>query len=154
MSGFGLQPTKVCPVVIRDVGLALEVLAFRHPQAGFQLVKGTIETHEHPATAAVRELAEEAGLHDARVMRALGVWPADYEEQIWAFYHIAPAGSLPETWSHFTSDGGGHLFHFFWHPLYVAPGDGWHPVFVRALYYLQTQFMIEGATDDVGQAGA
>ena len=33
---------KACPVVLRHT-TELEVLAFRHPLAGLQLVKGTVE---------------------------------------------------------------------------------------------------------------
>ena len=35
---------------------------FRHPLAGIQLVKGTVEPSENPADAARRELFEESGL--------------------------------------------------------------------------------------------
>jgi len=52
---------KVCPVVHQQVDGVLEVLAFRHPSAGNQFVKGTIEDGEPPPTAALRELREESG---------------------------------------------------------------------------------------------
>ena len=41
---------KVVPVVIRRRD-KLEVLAFRHPQVGTQLVKGSLEAGEEPEDA-------------------------------------------------------------------------------------------------------
>jgi 8-oxo-dGTP pyrophosphatase MutT (NUDIX family) len=66
------SPSKACAVVIRSPD-AIEVLAFEHPLAGFQLVKGTIEGGETPQQAAVRELREEAGF-EARAVEDLGEW--------------------------------------------------------------------------------
>ncbi|WP_410001350.1 NUDIX domain-containing protein [Rhizobium leguminosarum] len=40
----------------------LEILAFTHPSAGNQFVKGTVEEGERPQDAAARELREESGL--------------------------------------------------------------------------------------------
>lgn len=59
--------TKVCAVVVRDGRL----LMFRHPRAGGQLVKGSIEYGEDIGSAAIRELFEEAGIR-ARVVADLG----------------------------------------------------------------------------------
>ncbi|MBF0678189.1 MAG: NUDIX domain-containing protein [Devosia sp.] len=53
---------KVCPVVVRGSGRDQEILVFHHPQAGVQLVKGTLEPGEDPVTGDLRELAEESGL--------------------------------------------------------------------------------------------
>jgi 8-oxo-dGTP pyrophosphatase MutT (NUDIX family) len=47
-------------------------MAFRHPLAGCQLVKGSIE-NEEPSAAAVRELYEEAGVR-ALADSDLGLW--------------------------------------------------------------------------------
>ena len=54
---------KVCPVVVRLCDGRREVLAFVHPVAGKQFVKGTIESGENPLDAARRELREESGLN-------------------------------------------------------------------------------------------
>ncbi|MCY4179178.1 MAG: NUDIX domain-containing protein, partial [Litoreibacter sp.] len=53
---------KACPIALHPDGAPLRIAAFAHPQAGLQLVKGTIETGENPARAAARELFEESGL--------------------------------------------------------------------------------------------
>lgn len=52
---------KACAVVLRDRGV-LEILAFEHPLAGLQLVKGSVEPGESSGAAAVRELMEEAAI--------------------------------------------------------------------------------------------
>ncbi|WP_272972120.1 NUDIX domain-containing protein [Comamonas terrigena] len=65
-------PGKACPVVIRGLG-TIEILAFEHPLAGLQLVKGTIEPGETSAAAALRELREESGLHASHVATDLGI---------------------------------------------------------------------------------
>jgi 8-oxo-dGTP pyrophosphatase MutT (NUDIX family) len=118
---------KACPVVLRRRG-GLDILAFRHPLHGLQLVKGTIEPHETPETAAVRELAEEAGILEGRAAAHLAAVPID--ETTWHFVLIFPL-DLPETWTHHCEDEG-HDFAFFWHPL-DADGGAWHPYSIEAL---------------------
>ncbi|MFT3757807.1 NUDIX domain-containing protein [Thauera sp.] len=56
-----MKPTKSCPVLLRRDG-EVGILAFQHPIAGFQIVKGSIEEGESPEEAAIRELAEESGV--------------------------------------------------------------------------------------------
>jgi 8-oxo-dGTP pyrophosphatase MutT (NUDIX family) len=133
-----MVPTKVCPVVLRRVGSVVEVLAFEHPLAGRQLVKGTIEQGESIEDAALRELAEESGIEGAVITRSLGIWSSDFEGQVWAFVECAVGKSCPETWVHHAPDDGGHAFRFFWHPLReIAASNHWHPVFQRGLGFLQ-----------------
>ncbi|WP_222034522.1 NUDIX domain-containing protein [Rhizobium leguminosarum] len=57
-----LKLEKTCPVVTRRMNQGLEILAFTHPSAGNQFVKGTVEEGERPQDAAARELREESGL--------------------------------------------------------------------------------------------
>ena len=45
---------------------------FRHPLAGIQLVKGTVEPSEKPADAARRELFEESGLNTKQPLFFIG----------------------------------------------------------------------------------
>jgi 8-oxo-dGTP pyrophosphatase MutT (NUDIX family) len=56
------SPRKACPVIVRRTAGGVEILAFRHPKAGCQLVKGTIEPAESVRRAAERELQEESGI--------------------------------------------------------------------------------------------
>jgi 8-oxo-dGTP pyrophosphatase MutT (NUDIX family) len=129
---------KVCPVILRRVGSVIQVLAFEHPLAGCQLVKGTIEAGEPIEMAALRELAEESGIASAVVARSLGTWSSAFEEQIWAFVECRAIQTLPESCVHEAPDDGGHSFRFFWHPLFeTASPDHWHPVFRGALRFIQ-----------------
>jgi 8-oxo-dGTP pyrophosphatase MutT (NUDIX family) len=132
-----MRSSKACPVVVRHGASGDELLVFRHPRAGVQLVKGTIEPDEAPEHAALRELAEESGIVDAETGETIGEWDSEDQGQIWVFVEIRLPGVSPERWTHFTHDGGGHEFAFFWHPLSAAPTDEWHPVFARALAFVR-----------------
>ena len=124
-------PNKACPVVIRGQS-AFEVLAFVHPLAGFQLVKGTIEPGENSRDAALRELREKSGLSASKTSTDLGTWVSGYENQIWTF-HLRDIDGLSDSWTFRTTDDGGHDFKFFWHPLLQQPIEQWHWVFQGAL---------------------
>jgi len=117
----------------------VELLSFLHPKAGKQIIKGTIEPGEEATAAALRELGEESGIIDATAVRSLGIWQAGLLGQIWSFTLCAPAHPLPEQWSHYTTDGGGHIFRFFWQPLTDPLDDAWHPLFVGAINFVRAQ---------------
>jgi 8-oxo-dGTP pyrophosphatase MutT (NUDIX family) len=128
-------PRKACPVVLRETTAGrIEILAFRHPLAGSQLVKGTIEHGESIRQAAERELIEEAGIV-ARAIADLGSVQMLDPDQEWHLV-VCAAAQLAETWTHWTSDGGGLNFEFFWHPLEHEPDTTWHPIFRRALAFI------------------
>ena len=134
-----MRTPKAVPIVLRGSGEALEVLVFAHPQAGVQVVKGTVEPGESVNEAASRELAEESGVVDARCARDLGTWEQCPSGQVWYFREMSVHQRLPESWEHFTSDGGGHTFRFSWHRLSGPPPAACHPVFVAALAFLRAQ---------------
>ena len=75
---------KACPVVFRDSSLQ-QILAFEHPEAGLQLVKGRIEPGENARAAALRELQEEAGIADMAIATDLGTWHSEHKGHIWSF---------------------------------------------------------------------
>jgi 8-oxo-dGTP pyrophosphatase MutT (NUDIX family) len=125
---------KVCPVVIRAHKGQRSILAFHHPTAGTQIVKGTPNPTEPLATAALRELREESGITatDASTLgTALIGTPADE----WHFF-ICKTPVLPDAWDHQTIDDDGHVFGFFWHPLDVVPDASWHPMFHSAYQHI------------------
>ncbi len=126
---------KACAVVLRNRGV-LEILAFEHPLAGLQLVKGSVEPGESSGAAAVRELMEEAGIQ-ATAKRNLGEWHSTITGHVWAFHECEVAQDLPDSWVHFAEDDGGHDFRFFWHPLMSEPSDRWHHIFKDALSFLR-----------------
>ncbi|CTQ50046.1 NUDIX domain-containing protein [Jannaschia donghaensis] len=115
-----------CPVVRRG----RDILAFRHPLAGHQIVKGGIEPGEDAEAAALRELSEEAGIAGA------AAWPIATRCDVqpgerWHFFDVT-TNSLPERWTHHTKDNGGHTFAFFW---LTSRDDlsGFAPRFQRAI---------------------
>jgi 8-oxo-dGTP pyrophosphatase MutT (NUDIX family) len=115
----------------------LEVLAFRHPLAGLQLVKGTIEQGETAREAALRELGEESGIHNASIVADLGFWESGYEGQVWSFHLCQVSEDLPDAWVHHAPDDGGRDFHFFWYRLSDKPTKEWADVFRAALSLLR-----------------
>lgn len=124
--------SKACPVVFRDSSMR-EILAFEHPSAGKQLVKGGIEAGEDARTAALRELQEEAGISNASIARDLGTWSSDHDEHVWSLHLCAYQPDLPDAWTHRCPDDGGQDLKFFWHPVHSPAGDGWAPKFQQAL---------------------
>lgn len=136
-----MRTPKAVPVVLRGHGVGIEVLVFEHPLAGTQLVKGTVERGESVSEAAVRELAEESGIADATCLRDLGTWEECPRGQVWHFREMSVAKPPPESWTHFTADGGGLFFKCRWH-LLAAPAPGsCHSVFVSALEFLKSKLL-------------
>jgi 8-oxo-dGTP pyrophosphatase MutT (NUDIX family) len=129
---------KAVPVLLRERAGRREILAFRHPKAGLQLVKGTIEPGEMPEAAALRELEEESGVTGARIGAALGVSESIAEGQAWHFF-LCEAAEQPARWVFATLDEGGLLFSFFWQPLDAELGAEWHPMFVRAVEFVRAR---------------
>lgn len=95
------------------------------PEAGIQVPAGTVEAHEAPDTAVLREASEETGLTSLTVVRFLGEQMRDMtdvgrdEVHHRHFYHLQLDGETPETWRHLEpdpSDGSMVLipFEFFW----------------------------------------
>lgn len=62
---------KVCPVILREGQKGNDMLVFRHPLAGSQIVKGTVEPDESLKAAVIREMVEESGVA-VTVKRDLG----------------------------------------------------------------------------------
>lgn len=132
---------KVCAVVPRE-WFGTTILAFEHPHAGRQLVKGSIEAGETPEAAARRELFEESGLR-GNVVASLGVTQIDGWE--WHFVLFEPVNRPDnlligdETWVHHTEDGGGLDFAFFWYHVEEPPDERWHPIFHEALAFIRSR---------------
>lgn len=123
---------KACPVVFRDPSMR-HILAFEHPEAGMQLVKGSIEPGEDVRAAALRELEEEAGIADTAIVRDLGTWNSEDNGHVWSLQLCTFTPRLPEQWVHRCADDGGQALRFFWYDLTQTPDDKWRPQFRRAL---------------------
>ncbi len=126
---------KVCPVVRRADGT---VLAFRHPLAGLQFVKGTVEPGEDIRSAATRELHEESGL-TLTPQSDLGFSDAIIPGDTWHFWLMASADHL-DTWDHACADDGGHIFSFFWQDLTPPLPDAFAASFQRAAAHMRKAF--------------
>ena len=124
--------SKVCPVVFRDASMQ-QILAFEHPRAGVQLVKGFIEPGESVRAAALRELQEESGIEDTGVMQDLGAFESGHRGYVWSLQLCTFPHKLPETWTHHCANDGGYDFRFFWHDVNQDPGESWRPHYRRAL---------------------
>jgi 8-oxo-dGTP pyrophosphatase MutT (NUDIX family) len=130
---------KACAIVTRATDRGLEVLAFVHPSAGNQFVKGTIEEAEHPQHAAERELREESGLIIPFAMKPLGKREIGPDRALWHFFWWHSSG-LPDRWDHETEDDCGHTFSFFWHPMKLSLNQDWHPIFHEAFEFIESDF--------------
>lgn len=115
------QVHKACAVALHPDGAPTRVLAFHHPTAGTQLVKGTVEPDEPPLKAAARELWEETGL-TVRAGLLLGHSTQIVPNELWHFALLRPAPPVLSTWAHQTPDDCGHVFACFWQPL-DAPSE-------------------------------
>jgi ADP-ribose pyrophosphatase YjhB (NUDIX family) len=115
---------KAYAYVTREADRASAVLVFRHrdyPEAGIQVPRGTVDLDEDPAATVVREVCEECGLCDARLIRLLARdMEAQPDDPAWnwerAFFHLVAPGA-PDEWEHtVTGDGedNGLVFSFFW----------------------------------------
>ena len=127
---------KACPVVLRHNNNTLELLAFKHPNEGNQLVKGGIKKHESLDSACIRELKEESGI-DAQVVRDLGAWEPGYKNQVWGICLMHYENVLPDTWTFKTKDDGGHIFSFFWQPLNSPLDNNWNDVYTKAFHHIK-----------------
>jgi 8-oxo-dGTP pyrophosphatase MutT (NUDIX family) len=85
---------KVCPIVLRERAGSRQILVFRHPSAGVQLVKGGLENGEEPAEGALRELAEESGINKILSVEDKGTWNAGPAYPHWHFFFVRSMVSL------------------------------------------------------------
>jgi 8-oxo-dGTP pyrophosphatase MutT (NUDIX family) len=125
---------KVCPIVSRCSNATPEILMFRHPLAGIQLVKGTVEPSENPTDAARRELFEESGIDTKQPLFFIGKNTRMVCGQIWYFYHLDLLCTRNQ-WSHFAPDNGGIELQFFWHALLAPPPLDCGALYARVLNY-------------------
>jgi 8-oxo-dGTP pyrophosphatase MutT (NUDIX family) len=63
---------KVTAFLTRNDREGTELLLFRHPNAGIQIPAGTVEEGESFEQAVLREVAEETGLANVRVVKMIG----------------------------------------------------------------------------------
>lgn len=125
---------KVIPIVLRNHDS--EILVFRHPLAGIQIVKGTVEPNESLEEAALRELYEEAGIRQSTIQKYYGTHQPSIGGPIWHIYLCKTNEELADRWVHYCADDGGLDFEFFWHPISVKPTNEWHDIFKELMEVL------------------
>jgi 8-oxo-dGTP pyrophosphatase MutT (NUDIX family) len=123
---------KAAACLVRRGTAGPELLVFRHPLAGVQIPKGSVQPGELPADAALRELAEESGVA-AHTLRSVGrhdievgAGPTEFaplELQVWHTFLVETDQELPDSWSHQASGSeveAGLVFEYFWLPIAEA----------------------------------
>ena len=90
---------KVTAFVTRSDPGGKQLLLFRHPNAGIQIPAGTVEEGETPEVAVLREVAEETGLTNVRMVALIGQQdelPPGFSHVI---FHTTPVYSRPDPTS-------------------------------------------------------
>lgn len=136
---------KACPCVIRTHLGHPQILAFRHPLAGCQIPKGTVENNELVPQAVLRELEEETGLNDVKIISLIGYIhnyvgagsdeSGPLEKHIWYLYHLELTSESKAKWSHQaigSPEENGLTFECYWQNLYEDYID-FHPIFIEVM---------------------
>lgn len=128
---------KVVPVVLRQRHNDVQILVFRHPLSGIQIVKGTVEENEGLEAAALRELFEESGIQKASIQHYLGLHIPKEVGPHWSVFLCEVHESLQDEWTHYCLDDGGLTFQFFWHSMSEPLSIEWHPLFQELFNFIQ-----------------
>jgi 8-oxo-dGTP pyrophosphatase MutT (NUDIX family) len=121
---------KALAYVTRRAPDGLKLLVFENRgdqnigQARLQVPAGSIDPGESPEAGAIRELFEESGLSDLRMVGLLEryTWtgPTTGNLHHRHVYHFESDQKLPEQWDHTVTageDDEGHVFSFRWIPV-------------------------------------
>jgi 8-oxo-dGTP pyrophosphatase MutT (NUDIX family) len=110
---------KVFAYVTRVTDGVRELLVFDSlDEPGLEVPKGAVEDGESLEEAVHRELLEEAGITDARIIRKLGA--ADWGDERQHFFLVEPPPGLPRSFEHTVTGNGvdaGLHCRFRWRPL-------------------------------------
>ena len=120
--------------VVAYITAGRRLLVFEHvgfPEAGVQVVQGTVEEGEMPKDAVMREAEEETGLKGLTLISFLGCEEYElcrdesHERQQRSFYYLGLKGPPMERWRHHEehpSDGSASIeFEFYWVSLDEVP---------------------------------
>jgi 8-oxo-dGTP pyrophosphatase MutT (NUDIX family) len=117
---------RVVAYVTRDRDGRRELLVFEdplHPHMGIQVPAGRLDPGEELEAGLARELEEEAGLTNVRIVRELPEfedhYPSRYENH---GFEVVIEGDAPDEWDHVVmgeGDDAGLTFRYRWEP--IAP---------------------------------
>jgi 8-oxo-dGTP pyrophosphatase MutT (NUDIX family) len=106
---------RVVAYVTRGDELLVFEYADENDPPGVQVPAGGVDSDERLDLAALREVEEETGITDARLVRKLGV--SDFVAEGWQheqhFFQLEAPLGLPDEWEHVGTGGGeddGHVF--------------------------------------------
>ncbi len=115
---------KVIAYILRRKSEGFEILVFDHldfPEAGVQVVGGTVEENEDPKFALIREIKEESGLeyslNDLQYIGESEYLRKDKPEINLRKYYKILSNNLNENWVHHVASNGednGLKFYFYW----------------------------------------
>jgi ADP-ribose pyrophosphatase YjhB (NUDIX family) len=133
---------RVVAYITRDTHHGRELLVFEDPQhlhMGLQVPAGRLDAGEELEAALLREIAEESGLENVRVVGELPGFEHHYKNRYENHgFHVVVDGQSPDEWEHVVlgeGDDAGLTFSFRWVPiegdlhLFERP----HPVLYRLL---------------------
>jgi 8-oxo-dGTP pyrophosphatase MutT (NUDIX family) len=116
---------RVGAFIIRKNQAGYELLLFRHPdseEASIQIPGGGLEEGESVEAALYREIHEESGLTDVRVIRKLGesrrCWLDTNVESCRHYFLLELSADVPDRWDHIVHGSGldaGLCFSYFWY---------------------------------------
>ncbi len=119
-----LRRQRVVAYITREGKNGRELLVFEHrdfPEAGVQVPAGRLDPGEELGAALLREIEEEAGLTNLRIVRELPDFESHYESRYdnHGFHLVSDAG-LPDEWDHVVQgdgDDAGLIFRYRWEPV-------------------------------------
>jgi 8-oxo-dGTP diphosphatase len=115
---------RVVAYVTRDRSEQRELLVFEdplHPHVGTQVPAGRLDEGEDLESGLLRELEEEAGITNVRIVGELAGfedhYPSRYENHA---FHVVLEGEERDEWEHIVvgdGDDAGLTFHYQWLPI-------------------------------------
>ncbi|PLT31420.1 NUDIX hydrolase [Peribacillus deserti] len=123
--------TKVLAYIIRKKNENFELLIHCHrdfPDAGLQVPAGTVEENEVLEAALFREIEEESGLNDVKLLQKLDHYvftnPENNEDHDRHVFVLKAADDTKTSWDHVITGSGqdrGLVFCYSWHPVMDLP---------------------------------
>ena len=116
-----LKRRRVVAYITREGEKGRELLVFddpEHPETGVQLPAGRLDPGEGLEPALLREIAEESGLENVRVVRELPDFESHYESRYENHgFQVVANEELPDEWEHVVygdGDDAGWTFRYRW----------------------------------------